>query len=486
MLHLTHIKRAVFIFLCLFSLSLGLPAQGQSNIEERLIVFMNSGNSEVNRHFRQSVLPEIRTMAKAMHLTVSEENLDRGAPEEVGITPLIIYQNHLGLSVYQGRSNTMNRIKNFIRTSRRIPQGKEPQALSRTPIWRHGRGAVWSPLKISDLGGTQPVAYTPDAFQQESITAICKGFSSFHMEEKALMKRSDRGFYMDFYPWRGQDGTLFISLALYSQFHCKKPVFELRKNVIQGPYDKRADLFKEAGRLMEDQAKLHIADALGGDGFDFVDTKTPLVSFESLGYALPLTPAAKASNNTTDIVLSKSWRLVPKHGDDEPVIQFRFPPPLDNYSGEFKQAEGSVLFPENLSFSGMTGSVAAHSSSVTMGEEDLDKTIKDDLFLDQTHFPVSDFHLIQARSDDTSLRFGRLSLVNIDGTFQLKGKTIPLSLPLEMEVVLDENDRPLILVRGSFPIDLKTFNIEGATGPEPQRNTLLIDLNLTLEPAPVE
>lgn len=468
--------------LCCCTLFLALPSQGLCSPDEQLIVFSNTGSTPVNRHFQETVLPQIRAIAETMHLTVSEEKLDRGAPDEVGITPLIVYQNHLGRSVYQGRSNTLNRLKNFIRTSRRIPQGQEEQNLTQTPIWRQGRGAVWAPLKISDLGGTKPQGYTPEGFQKESIVAICSGFSSFSMEDKALMKRSDRGFYMDFYPWRGQDGTLFISLALYSQFHCKKPVFELRDKPIQGPYDKRAELFKQAGRLMEDQVKQHITDPFGGDGFDFVEEGIPVVSWETLGYALPSAPAATSVQPTPDLVLAQSWRLAEKQENDEPVVQFRFPPPLDNYSGEFKHVTGSVRFPEGLMFSGMTGSVSVDSSSVTMGEEDLDKTIKDSLFLDQAHFPFSDFRLTQAQSDVTSLGFGHLSLVNIKGTFQLKGKSIPLALPVEIEAVVNEHDTPQLLIRGSFPIDLTVFNIEGATGPEPQRHMLLIDLNLTMEP----
>lgn len=475
--------RAVLLPICAFVLCAWPSPAHPSPSLEQLIIFTQEGDSQVSRHFSQTILPQIRDLSEAMNLSLSVTSTAKGAPPDVGITPLIVYQNHLGRSVYQGRTTTLDRVRHFIRTSRRIPQGKAPLVLTRTPAWRVGHAAVWAPIKISDLGGTQPGGYDAKTFQEETLQAILSGFSSFTMEEKAQLKRSDRGFYMDFYPWLSADGTLYISLALYSQFHCKKPVFETGDDKVIGPYKKRKALFEKAARLMEEKVKEVMADPLGGDGFDPVPTQTPVLSWKELGHDLPPAPAQKADSPPPDISLKPSWHLAEKNDDGSPQIQFRFPPPLDQYSGEFSRLTGTLDFPGDLSFSGMKGAVYVHVESVTMGEADLDNTLKGSLFLDMKSFPTSHFTLEKTRAAGDVLEFGRLFLVTLSGSFQLKDKTVPLSLPVEMEAVLDSRERPRILIRGTFTINLKDYGIEGATGPAPQKHTLLIDLNLAMIPA---
>lgn len=471
------------MLLCVWAfISLCLTGYGWAAQTEQLIVFTQPVESSVNKHFSEKVLPEIRTMCRQMHLPLSEVTVTKGVPREVGITPLMIYQNHLGRSVYQGRTSTLDRVKHFIRTSRRIPQGQDALILTRTPVWHTGHAAVWSPIKISDLGGTQPQGYDPHEFQKEAFQAILSGFSSYALEEQASMKRSDRGFYMDFYPWCAKDGTLYISTALYSQFHCKKPVFVTGDHKIIGPYKKRKALFMKAAKLMEEQVKQVIQDPLGGDGFDPVPSQIPVVSWESLGFHLPPAPDEKTALASSEITLSPAWHMAEKNDDGTPLIQFRFPPPLDQYSGEFTRVTGTLVFPEDLSFSTMKGNVHAHADSITMGEPDLDGTLTSNLFLNQAQYPTSFFQLETNQSTDKTLEFGTLSLVNISGTFNLKGKSVPLSLPVEIEPVLNDKEKPVLLIRGSFSIDLRTYGIEGATGPEPQKYTVLIDLNLAMEP----
>ena len=52
----------------------------------------------------------------------------------------------------------------------------------------------------------------------------------------------------------------------------------------------------------------------------------------------------------------------------------------------------------------------------------------------------------------------------------------------EFEPVLGEDQTPMLLIRTEFKIDLRTFDIEGADGPEPVRHTLLFDVNFVLKP----
>ena len=127
------ITGSLFVFLLL------PPYTHAASETEQLIVFVQPDASEVEKAFRERRLPEIRKLAEAMGVSVHVVDARKGSPAEVGITPLIVYQNHRGRSIYQGRTNTPQRIRNFIRTSRFVPQEKEPNRREDIPILQEGR-----------------------------------------------------------------------------------------------------------------------------------------------------------------------------------------------------------------------------------------------------------------------------------------------------------------------------------------------------------
>jgi hypothetical protein len=261
---------AVAIFVILVSAFATGVIAGNAPAKEQLIVFVQGGASALDSEFRENNLPEIRKIAQEMDVSVQVFDARDGAPPEVTLTPMVVYQNHLGRSIYQGRTHTYDRIRNFIRTSRFVPQGETRLKREAIPIWRMGRERVWAPLKVSAVTGTQPPDYDNDMFQAEALGAIEKGFTNFSTQETADLDRADRGFYMDFYPWLSQDGTLYLSLALYSQFHCKEPIFHTEEQPIVGPWKDRIKYFQQAAALMEAEVEKRIKDPLGGDGFDAV------------------------------------------------------------------------------------------------------------------------------------------------------------------------------------------------------------------------
>lgn len=47
-------------------------------------------------------MPDLRKIAEDMGVGVHVADARKGAPMDVAITPLIVYQNHRGRSIYQG------------------------------------------------------------------------------------------------------------------------------------------------------------------------------------------------------------------------------------------------------------------------------------------------------------------------------------------------------------------------------------------------
>ena len=447
--------------------------------DEQLIVFVQSGKSDVGRQFQANQLPEIRRLVEKMNVTVSVREAGAGAPEEVGITPLLVYQNFRGRSIYQGRTTTMPRVRNFMRTSRFVPQGKETLQRQQIPVWEKGRTRTWVPIKISRVTGTPPPGYDHESFLKEAHKALTKGFKRFKYRESITLGRADRGFYMDFYPWRADDGTLFLSLAIYSQFHCKEPVFELKKPPIVGPWKDRKKMFRKAAAIMEREVEKRIQDPEGGDGFDPVSRNIPETTWDALGFPLPEAPdVSKASLAAVSGEIPTSWTLDQPGPDDPPMIQLRFPAPLDQYTGEVTRGMGKLSLAENRRVDGMTGYVEIDPKSVTMGEPTLDEALQGSMFLYSRKFKTAAFRIESVQGDVDPIGWGRLTPVGITGVFSLKGTEKPMSLPVEIEPVVGPDGQPHLLVRGAFRIDLTVFDIEGADGPAPARNTLLLDVNL--------
>ena len=99
-----------------------------------VIVFVQPGASAVDRTFQRDRLPEIRAIAEELGAALRVVDARRGAPAEVSLTPLIVYQNHRGRSIYQGRYSTAPRIRNLIRTARVAPQSDTPLVRRSIPV----------------------------------------------------------------------------------------------------------------------------------------------------------------------------------------------------------------------------------------------------------------------------------------------------------------------------------------------------------------
>jgi len=474
----------LFTPFCLLLFSAG-ASLAMTDSPERLAVFVQSGRSAVDEAFQRAVLPEIRKIAEKMGIALVVVDARQGAPAEIGLTPLLVYQNHRGRSIFQGRFNDFNRITQFLRTSRVVRQENIPSERTRMAVWDLGRCRIWSPLKIAPLTGAIPKDHDAAGFEAEARKAIQNAFRRFSVRETVGLLRSDRGFYMDFYPWLGEDGTLFLSTALFSQFHCKEPVFSTGKTPLTGPFEQRDRLFAEAARLMEDQVAVQQARAELGDGFDPIDASVLAQSWESFNLGPPDPAMDKTVSPDTQVSLPTAWTLTADEdgsGHDIPSIMFHFQPPLDYYRGEVTRFDGELRTSAAGSLSTLTGAMTVDMNAVTMGQEALDHSLRGSMMFNTARYPTARFEIRSVRSEDADLGFGKLSRIDISGLFEMKGKQREIAMPLEMEPMVCENGQPCLRVCGNFSIELDPFDIEKPDGPSPENNTVIVDVFLTFRP----
>ncbi|MEE8141759.1 MAG: YceI family protein, partial [Planctomycetota bacterium] len=422
----------------------------------------------------------IRQVAEQQGVAVSVRDPRSGAPEEIAITPLLVYQNHRGRSIYQGRFTTIDRVRNFLRTSRYAPQKNARLPLESVPVWKNERAQIAAPVKITPLTGARPEGHEDHVFRSEAFAALLSGFQNFKLQESVLLQRADRSFYMDLHPYLAGNGTILISLALFSQFNCIHPLYDNSEDPVARRWSDWRQAFREAGRILESLVRLHIQDPVGGDGFQVVRSKVPLRSWEQLGLSLPEPPPGRASFRT-ERELPRHWCVDPQLPDAAPQVLFYFQAPLEHYGGEATLVTGDFTVGEDRTLGAASGQIEVDPASVTMGEEELDGEIHKDM-LKVERYPTSSFRLTSVSTPEARLVYGETVQTFLYGDFTMKGVTIPVSVRAQLQPIIGEDGEPRLLVNGGFQIRLlETFGILGPPGPKIAGDTLVFEIHLTLK-----
>ena len=448
---------------------------------EQLIVFVQPEASPLARQFQESDRVRIAALADEMGLDFRLVDVADGAPPAITITPLIVYQDHRGRSIYQGRYRTLDRLRNFVYTSRVLPQGDELLVRENILVLPLGRGKVGMPVKITELGGTPPPDFDRDAFQMGMEAAVNAAIPGAQRTARAEFGRGDRFFYLDFYPYLSTSGTLYVRAAIYSQFHCHEPIFTTDQP-LSGPWSERLTVFAEAAALLERQIIRLIATSMRGDGFDAVGTDTPVRSWEQLGLALPAAPDRTADRSRAPIELVAAWVVDGESQETRPPVQFQFPDPLQMHAGRAAKLTGHLQFNPALDVSRASGRFAVAVEDVTMGDQDLDRDVQQNMLAGPQH-PTSHFTFDSVRADPGSLAIGPPISATLVGEFEMKGIRIPLEVPVTLEAFVGPDARPRVSIDGRWQIRLQDpFGLSGPDGPEPANDTLVFHCHIVLEP----
>ncbi|MEM1207592.1 MAG: YceI family protein [Acidobacteriota bacterium] len=447
---------------------------------EQLVLFTQpAAGSAVARGLADGPMGAIRGVADELGLPLRVVDVgEEGAPGEVGLTPLLLHQSARGRSFFQGRYVDAGKVAHFVRTSRAIPPATEPYRRSGVAVARTGRAQVAAPLKITALAGDLPAGHDAEAFAALGRSAAHDALRRFTVKPSVELGPSDRSFYFDLYPYRADDGGFYVSVALFSQFNCIDPIFENFDTPVSGTWDDAPAVFGRAAQLLEAKTFELIATSTLGDGFDPVPASVRAVSWDGLGLTLPKA-APGVDPAAADLELGRRWRIAPG-GDGGPRLTFRFPSPLERYSGEVTALAGALELGEGLSLEGAQGFIEADTSSVTMGEPGLDNAIHGKM-IKVAAFPTSRFELESVAAGAEPVAFGRLSQLSATGTFSLVGREIPVDVVAQIEPLVAEDGAPRLRVRASFRIRLEDpFGILGPDGPAPANDTLQFNLDFLM------
>ena len=447
----------------------------------QLIVFQQDG-AAAGKDFAASALPRIRALAASRGIALEVRDLKAGAPADVHTTPLLVYQDSQGRSIFRGRYVDLDRVGQFLRTVTGGPLANSETTQENVVAWRRGRAWVTAPIKITSLTGVLPPRHDDDAFLLRAQRAIESGFTRFGSQRRVSTNPSDRAFYMDFHPFRDASGRLFVSTAIFSGFDCVEPVFKGFDVPVSGRFEDQDLVFARAAKVLEDRVVELVSASKVGDAFDPVGAEVKAASWESLGLALPPAPRESPTGKKGALTLPARLRIAGAGPGDPPRLQFRFSPPLDTYNGEVRDVTGSIVLGAKSGLRGATGTIEAATASVTMGNKTLDAELAGSMLKVAT-YPRARFVLDPVEASDAPLTPGAPSPFTATGRLEMLGVTIPIRVSAQAEAGLDENGTPAVHVRARFQLRIKEpFGLKGPDGPFPANDTLEFDVRLTLVP----
>lgn len=462
-------KKFIAVF-CLFFVVSQLCAS-----DAQIIVFVQTTSDQ---HFIETTLPKIRSFSAEQGIELVECDAANGIPEEITSTPAIIFQNASGRSIYAARYATFSTIENFIRTSRFFPQVQAKNCKEAVLLFEEGRTKVIAPVKITEATGKLPKGFSSADFMKTMDTTVKNSMQQLNIQSKVCIERTDRAFYMDFYPYIDKD-SLFLTTALFSQFSCIDPVFTTMGKAVKGPIADAKAIIEKASQQLETELFYQLEKSIIGDAISTIDSDIPIKEWEDLKLALPKSNTANSAINISPIDLSGDWTYSAPVAEEIPVVQFRFMAPLDRYTGEVKKLTGNI----NIDAEGkmQSGYFEVATQSLTMGSPDFDKKIWKS-YIDAFRYPKSSFRF-SGLSDAPKLKPGETTILQVNGFFKMMKTEIPMPVDVQLTPLIDDAGKPFIQVNAAFEMNIKKyFGIKGPDGPAPAKETVQLRLNFLMRP----
>jgi len=431
--------------------------------------------AEKDAHFLKEAEPFLEEMAKKQGLTFMSLDPKAGLPSEISTTPAIVMLGDKGTSIYTGRYMDFHRIKSFLRSSRVLAQPDQVNLRKGVSALLRGRAKVAAQIKVTSLEGEASTVEV-EAFSESAISSLQSAFQHLKIRDSLLIHKTDRTFFLDLHPYLGQDQKLYLSCAVYSQFHCTRPIFDNYEQPIVIHWEDREEGMASAARLMEDQILKAMESSEIGDAFSPVSAEAVSQSWEQLFPDWKKQRDIGAPHSIPhDLDLPRRW-AGPRSVDSlSPLLQFNFFPPLDWYSGELVKLKGQIVLDQDMNL--IQGSFIAGMSSLTMGNAELDEKVWKK-YLKVKKYPEALF-IMEMSEPHLPLEWGKSRNVRLKGNMTLMKESQPLEVEAILTPFLDKEEQPCILVSARFSLNITDdFGIDGPeSGPPESRKNMEFNLN---------
>lgn len=436
---------------------------------EKLIVFVqDTTHSYADREFMAEYLPELIEYATSDQIEVVVKQSAQGVLASATCTPAIYFSTANDLKYFKGRYKELNRIKNFIRSSRSIPQSEAPDTIINCYTVRDGKMQYTMPIKVTPVEGTAKNI----GLVSGSLDRLFKqDFSGASYKTLAIHPYFGRKYYFDFHPF--VDGKkVYISVEVYSEFHCKKPIYRSETPLV-AKVDALADLVLSAKREALHAMFQNIDHGKYGDAHQVVLENNSVLTPESLGIK------RDAYQNTSQAPfpaqLPDNWVFERAINPKTPIIQFGIPNTI--YIGEISELSA------DLNLSTMQGHATALQSTLFMGDDGLDASVQERIMTKQ--FPSSTMRLNKVvKEPNTPINSYKTYEYLLMGELSFVGKTIDEEVLLNITPFMDEDNELKLYCNAEFKILLnRQFGIESGVGDSVEEDTVEFYLNFVMKSA---
>ncbi|MFK7971706.1 MAG: YceI family protein [Bacteroidia bacterium] len=438
--------------------------------DPRLVLFYQDQDT----HFIRTTLPFLQTLTAERGLVLVESKSSLGYPESVTATPAIFFVSKKGKAMFGGKYTEQSALENFVRVSKvsPIPPVADPRKDILVQKRKSQRVAI--PLKVTSQQGNY-AGENPN-WESQLVKQIIADLPFVQKKEVQLWP-SDRRFYLDVHPYVSQEGEVYVSAAIFSQFDCIKPIWENFEKPFSGKIAASDSILialtKTVDRVVEKQLR----------NYDLGDALTPLpLGTKTLDWDDFAWFSELHSHHATKVYPQLEANVFEKPQPlekDFPMLQFNFPAPLDRYAGEVKKLDATLAFTDDLSV--LSGEFVAKVKSMTMGMKDLDaKVLKSYLFakdFPEARFSFDDFELPVNWDGKSALA------IRVPGTFEMMDKSQAMIVDAFLEPVMNGKEAVSLQLTASFSLDIaRPYGLKGPDGPETIRNTLQFRVHCILDP----
>jgi len=175
-------------------------------------------------------------------------------------------------------------------------------------------------------------------------------------------------------------------------------------------------------------------------------------------------PARASALFQTEKLSERHWIVAERRPSQEPLVRFGFPPPQDAYRGEVGSVRGELFFGEGGLLSDAKGYFEVSVVDVTMGEPDLDDSIRTNaVFLQSSKYPTSRYEIARVRVEGDRVVVRQRMSVTLEGAFELKGVSVPLDVQATIEPAHAVDGSVELHLAGAFELEnlRETFHISG-------------------------
>ena len=439
---------------------------------EQIIVFTQNSD----KIFLENTLPKIRQLCKVKKIKLIEKNIAEGLPAEITTTPCLVFQNAKGRSIFSGRYTEWTSIMNFIRTSRFLPsEAGEKDCRDTVLTYQNGRTTLFSVLKITSLTGELPPNFSEKEFHASAKKEIEATFLQFKQVGEVCKQKTDRAFYLDFYPYRDKKGIYYMSVALFSQFNCITPIFQNAEKPLQNPDFQL--LMKDAAVLLEKEIFAQLKSSPNGDAVSFISAEIPTKTWEELSLGLPKARENVLQKTAENCKIPQDWQYAGALNEEIPALQFHFLPPLDRYIGEIKKINGTLFLTDNQFIK--EGNFEAEMLSLTMGVEDFDHKIHTK-YIKAQKYPKASFHF-EKIALPMPLKVWESQTFPLEGELFFMGKSQKLKIMATFTPVMSENGKVMMEISTNFNLNIDYYEIKGPDGPKNSAENMAFLMNFQLK-----